>query len=154
MCNYREIPYAANGTAAVSNYFSVVIVLVDLFEVTEGNLSCSILVTLGHEFLYVLIGGWEWKVVLQYGLDVGDRDGVLALLIEQVEAFLGLGILASILEASVPVPVDDVLAESEVHGVLVANFGVGLLQLSLNISWSHLVESKVGQNIPDTCTWS
>ena len=139
---------------AVESYLSsVVVVQVDLLEVIQCDLTSTIFVTFIHEFLNILISWWERKEVLKHWLNVSNWNCIFTLLIEKVEAFLGLGILAWLLKSTVPMPVHNMLAEFKVHCVSISDLRIALLQFCLNVPWTHFVETKVLEDVFKEVVW-
>lgn len=132
---------------------SLIHVQVDLFEVLDANLSRARLVTLIDELHDVLLTWRERQVLAEHLLQVTGCDVVLTLLVEESEAFGGFRIFAWLTQTLEPVIGDDALAELKVHSVSLGDQRVGLPQLLLNLTGSHLVEAEVLQNVPEQVVW-
>lgn len=134
---------------------SLVHVKVDLFEGffidLTGALTLYItwfgLFALLDELVDVLVGGREGQQGAEHGFKVASCDVVLALLVEEGEAFGSFSFAALLAQALEPVVGNDVLHELKVHCIALGDLGVGLFKLLLDLTRAHLVEPEVLEDV-------
>ena len=108
------------------------------------------LVALSYEIHNVLVCGWERQVLGKHRFDVLSGDDLAIALVEQTEALFSLFVLARLrADALVPMVGHDMFDEREVDGVTLKYLRVTLLELLFNVTWAHLVEAKVLQNVAE-----
>ena len=112
-------------------------------------MACSRWVTLSDEVEDVLLRWWERQVLTENWLDVLSVDDSSITLVEELEALKCLGVSTRLFDALKPVVCDDVFDEVEIDCVAAAKFVVRSLEFVIDVTWSHLMEAEVLENVPE-----
>ena len=97
----------------------------------------------------ILLCWWEWQVLAKYGLDVLCVDDSSVTLVEELEALESFSISAGLLETFEPVVSNNMLDKSEIDRVTLMELWVRSLKFIFDVTWSHLVETEVLENVSE-----